>query len=147
MKIGDVARAAGVTTSRIRFYERRGLLPPPDRGANGYRSYSPELVGLLRFMDLAQQLGFTLREVAAVRPGMNGHYVSCDAALDLLATKLSAVTTLIAEAEARRDRIKATMAELASGKEADAVASSPPSATEVPSPQRACRAVSDAKLF
>ena len=126
MKIGDVARAAGVTTSRIRFYERRGLLPPPDRGANGYRTYSPELVGLLRFMNLAQQLGFTLREIAAVRPGTGGHYVACDAALDLLAAKLAAVTMLIAEAEDRRDRIRATMAALAAEKGSDTVAAGGP---------------------
>ena len=39
MRIGEVAKAAGVSTSRIRFYEEEGILPPAPREANGYRSY------------------------------------------------------------------------------------------------------------
>ena len=37
MKIGEIAKAAGVSTSRIRFYERKGIIPPGARGSNGYR--------------------------------------------------------------------------------------------------------------
>ena len=54
MKIGEIAKAAGVTTSRIRFYERRGIIAPAVRGGNGYRDYPKELVGILRFIEQAQ---------------------------------------------------------------------------------------------
>ena len=41
MRIGQLARLIGIDTQTIRFYEQQGLLPPPDRQANGYRH--PEL--------------------------------------------------------------------------------------------------------
>ncbi|MCB1395169.1 MAG: MerR family transcriptional regulator [Rhodobacter sp.] len=112
MKIGDIAKAAGVTTSRIRFYEREGIIPPADRGANGYRDYPAELITLLRFIEQAQGLGFTLREIADVEIGKGEHIVSCTDASAMLAQKHATVTALIAEAEDRKRRIEALMAEL-----------------------------------
>ena len=102
MKIGEIAKAAGVSTSRIRFYEREGIIPPADRGANGYRDYPAELVALLRFIEQAQGLGFTLREIADVEIGTGAHIVSCTDALALLAQKRETVIALIAELEASR---------------------------------------------
>lgn len=40
MRIGQLARSVGVDTQTVRFYEREGLLPPPDRQENGYRVYT-----------------------------------------------------------------------------------------------------------
>ena len=40
MRIGELAQEAGVTPDTIRFYEREGLLSPPERTPNGYRTYS-----------------------------------------------------------------------------------------------------------
>ena len=112
MKIGEIAKAAGVSTSRIRFYEREGIIPPADRGANGYRDYPAELVALLRFIEQAQGLGFTLREIADVEIGTGAHIVSCTDALALLAQKRETVIALIAEAQDRKHRIEALIAEL-----------------------------------
>ncbi len=112
MKIGEIAKAAGVTTSRIRFYERKGIIPPGDRGANGYRDYPADLVALLRFIEQAQGLGFTLREIADVEIGGGDHIISCTDALALLARKRDTVTALIKEATDRKRRIEALMAEL-----------------------------------
>ena len=112
MKIGEIAKAAGVSTSRIRFYEREGIIPPADRGANGYRDYPAELVALLRFIEQAQGLGFTLREIADVEIGTGAHIVSCTDALALLAKKRATVAALIAESQDRKHRIEALIAEL-----------------------------------
>ena len=60
MKIGELAAASGIATSAIRFYEQSGLLPAAQRAGNGYRSYSEEAVERLRFIHVAQALGFTL---------------------------------------------------------------------------------------
>ena len=62
--IGELARSAGVGVETIRFYERRGLLEAPPRGASGYRRFPPAAAARLRFIHQAQQLGFSLREVA-----------------------------------------------------------------------------------
>lgn len=63
MRIGKVSAAAGVNIQTLRYYERRGLLPEPERGSSGYRAYGPDTVKLVRFIKRAQELGFTLREI------------------------------------------------------------------------------------
>mmetsp|Transcript_24591 Transcript_24591/g.29574 ORF Transcript_24591/g.29574 Transcript_24591/m.29574 type:complete len:126 (+) Transcript_24591:61-438(+) len=118
MKIGEIAKAAGVTTSRIRFYEREGIIPPADRGPNGYRDYPDDLVALLRFIEQAQGLGFTLREIADVEIGTGDHIVSCTDALALLAKKRDTVIALIAEAQDRKLRIESLMVQLEASKKA-----------------------------
>src|SRR5471032_3169770 len=65
MKIGELAAATGLAPSAIRFYEQSGLLPAAQRAANGYRSYSVEAVERLRYIQLAQALGFTLDTLRA----------------------------------------------------------------------------------
>jgi MerR family mercuric resistance operon transcriptional regulator len=60
--IGQVAAEAGVNIRTLRFYEREGVLPPPERRPSGYRTYSPETVSLVRFIKRAQALGYTLAE-------------------------------------------------------------------------------------
>ncbi len=122
MKIGDVARAAGVSTSRIRFYEKNGIIPPAERGDNGYRDYPLELVATLGFIEQAQALGFTLREMAAVKVAPNAeHPISCEVALPLLRGKLGAVERLIAEAKDRKRRIEALIAELETKQVSDTI--------------------------
>lgn len=65
MTIGKVARAVGVGVETIRFYERRGLIEQPPRPeGGGYRIYSDETVRRVHFIRRAQELGFSLREIA-----------------------------------------------------------------------------------
>ncbi len=63
MKIGELAGRAGVNVQTIRYYERRGLLPDPDRRPSGYREYEPQVLERLHFIKRAQELGFTLTEI------------------------------------------------------------------------------------
>ena len=64
MKIGEVAKAAGVGIDAVRFYEREGLIPEPARRPSGYRMYSPDVVLSLRFIRRAKELGFSLKEIS-----------------------------------------------------------------------------------
>ena len=64
LRSGRLAAAAGVNLQTLRYYERRGLLPEPERSLGGHRLYRPESVTLLRTIKAAQRLGFTLDEVA-----------------------------------------------------------------------------------
>ena len=63
MKIGEVAAKSDVNIQTIRYYERRGLLPIPPRTGSNYRLYSEEAVRSVRFVQRAQDLGFTLKEI------------------------------------------------------------------------------------
>ena len=60
MRIGELAARAGVHQQTVRYYERRGLLPPPARTDAGHRAYSEDVVRLVHFVKRAQELGFTL---------------------------------------------------------------------------------------
>jgi MerR family copper efflux transcriptional regulator len=64
MKIGELARRTGVAIDTVRYYERQGLLPEPERRPSGYRSYGPDDVTRLHFIRRAKSLGFTLQEIA-----------------------------------------------------------------------------------
>ncbi|WP_431966076.1 MerR family transcriptional regulator [Nocardia sp. bgisy134] len=63
MKIGQVAKDAGVTVDTVRYYERRGVLPAPQREPSGYRHYGPDAADRIRLTKSLQALGFTLDEV------------------------------------------------------------------------------------
>ena len=63
LTIGAVAKRVGVAIDTIRYYEREGLLPEPERRASGYRSYDEGAVRQLRFIRRAKDLGFTLEEI------------------------------------------------------------------------------------
>lgn len=63
MKIGEMARKAGVSVQTVRYYEKRGLLPEPRRRESGYREYTPECLERLHFIRRSQELGFTLAEI------------------------------------------------------------------------------------
>ncbi|WP_196778823.1 heavy metal-responsive transcriptional regulator [Lysobacter silvisoli] len=63
MQIGQLAKRAGVAIDTVRYYERNGILPLPERQASGYRAYDERDVDRLRFLRRAKALGFTLTEI------------------------------------------------------------------------------------
>lgn len=72
LKVGEVARQAGVNLQTIHYYERRGLLPKPPRTGSNYRAYPEDAVSRVRFIKRAQAIGFTLteiKELLALRAG------------------------------------------------------------------------------
>jgi DNA-binding transcriptional MerR regulator len=62
LPIGEVAERVGMSPSRIRYYEARGLLAEPDRVA-GRRRYGEDVLRRLSIIDAAQRVGFTLDEI------------------------------------------------------------------------------------
>ncbi len=66
LTIGRLASAAGVNLETIRYYERVGLMPPPDRTVGGHRSYRPEHRARLAFIRRGRELGFSLDDIRAL---------------------------------------------------------------------------------
>jgi MerR family mercuric resistance operon transcriptional regulator len=91
--IGRLAREAGVGVETIRFYERRGVLRRPARPADGgYRHYDDEAVRILRYVRLAQGLGFTLKDVGQLLGHLgDGPGPFCGAVREIAEAKLAAV--------------------------------------------------------
>lgn len=108
LTIGQLADQGGVKVQTIRYYERRGLLPKPDRTVSGYRRYSNDAVLRLRFIRQAQALGFTLGEVEEllslrIHPG-----TSCSDVRQRASQKIATVTRKIDELQ----RIKSALSSL-----------------------------------
>jgi MerR family transcriptional regulator, mercuric resistance operon regulatory protein len=64
LTIAALAKASKVQLETVRYYERIGLMPKPERAANGYRNYGPEHVKRLSFIRRAREIGFS---IAAIR--------------------------------------------------------------------------------
>lgn len=110
MWIGDLARKTGLSTSRIRFYEGRGLLPAAARGDNGYRDYPASTVGTLTFIERAQALGFSLREIQSATFTIDGG-VASESVVPALERKLRDVEAHIASSLRLRTQLKELIAE------------------------------------
>ena len=98
LRSGQLAKAAGVNVQTLRYYERRGLLPEPQRTLGGHREYGPDAVTVLRVIRGLARLGFTLDEISELievgshrgpRPGLR-----------------EAATAKMAEVEAKIDHLQ-----------------------------------------
>jgi MerR family redox-sensitive transcriptional activator SoxR len=101
LTIGQVAERAGLNTSHIRFYERTGVLPRPER-VSGQRRYREEVLHRLSIIDVAQRAGLTLEEIAPLtgpdnRTADTGRHIRA-----LADEKLPHIDALIARARAVR---------------------------------------------
>ena len=66
LKIGAVAKAAGVGVQTLHYYERLGLLPKAKRSVANYRLYSPDAIRRVQFIKKAQAIGITLEETKRI---------------------------------------------------------------------------------
>lgn len=96
MKIGQVASEAGVSIDTVRFYERRGVLPPTPRTASGYRVFSEAAVTRIKLARRLQELGLTLDEITAALHAQQGGRATCEserwrlhAALDRIEARIA----------------------------------------------------------
>lgn len=73
LTIGHLARAAGVNIETVRYYQRLVLIQEPPKPLEGYRQYPADTVDRIKFIKRAQQLGFSLKEIAELLDLGNGH--------------------------------------------------------------------------
>jgi MerR family copper efflux transcriptional regulator len=106
--IGALAKRAGVGIHTVRYYERRGLLPPKARLASGYRRYGTIEFLRLRFIRRAQALGFTLKEVRELLALWTRRDVK--RVKETAQQKLAAVEQRIADLERVRNGLKSLIA-------------------------------------
>jgi MerR family transcriptional regulator, redox-sensitive transcriptional activator SoxR len=101
LTIGEVARRAGLATSSIRYYERIGLLPEPNR-LSGQRRYDAAVLGKLGFISVAQGAGFKLREIKALIEGVDGPDGMAEQIRTLSSRKLGEVEALLERTRAMK---------------------------------------------
>ena len=101
LTIGQVAERAGLNTSHIRFYERTGVLPQPER-VSGQRRYREEVLHRLSIIDVAQRAGLTLEEIAPLTGPGNRTADTASHIRALADEKLPQIDALIERARAVR---------------------------------------------
>lgn len=106
MRIGELARSAGLAPSALRYYERAGLLPAPERSEAGYRLYGIQAVGRLAFIRRAQALGLSVREIRRLVEGPRAGNEAERATLRRV------VAHKVAEVERRRQELSDLQADL-----------------------------------
>lgn len=110
MKIGALAKQANVNIDTVRYYERQGLLPAPQRLMSGYRQYETGDVARLRFVRRAKALGFTLIEIRDLLT-LSSHREDDMAGMKAAAIeKLADVEDKLTELTRIRDGLKALVA-------------------------------------
>jgi MerR family redox-sensitive transcriptional activator SoxR len=102
LSIGEVATAAHVSASAIRFYERNGLLPEAER-ASGKRRFGPDAVRRLGIIDVAKQAGFSLEEIRTLLNSIDRGAPAHEELQALAVRKLPEVEVLLEQARAMRD--------------------------------------------
>ncbi len=102
MRIGEVAERAGVPAKTIRYYETIGLLPAPDRAANGYRDYADGIIDRLAFVRAAQVCGFTLGEIRGIVAFRNRGETPCAHVRDLIDQRAADIDRRVSELQEMR---------------------------------------------
>jgi MerR family mercuric resistance operon transcriptional regulator len=87
--IGQLARAAGIPTSTVRYYERRGILRPVSRTAHNYRKYDTRSLSRLQFIRAAQDTGFSLDDIESLLALRDGD--ACGDVRQIISDRLTAV--------------------------------------------------------
>src|SRR5688572_17215954 len=116
MRIGQVAANAEVTIDTVRFYERRGVLPPPERRPSGYREYTPATVERIRMARSLQQLGFTLDEIIDALRAHDAGETDEASQMWRLEAVVDRIDAKIAELRRTRRSLTGTIAECRAGR-------------------------------
>ncbi|CAD5110162.1 Cd(II)/Pb(II)-responsive transcriptional regulator [Zestomonas carbonaria] len=105
MKIGELARLTDCAVETIRYYEREGLLPPPARGENNYRSYGEAHVERLIFIRNCRSLDMTHEEIRRLLELREQPRAGCADANALVDEHIAHVRTRIASLQAMEQQL------------------------------------------
>jgi len=106
----ELSRLSGVPRTTLRFYERRGLLPAPKRTEGNYRVYERSAAVRIRFTKRAQELGFSLEEIAGVLAAADGPPPPGDVLVRFGEDKIRTIDEKIADLKRMQAAIRARIA-------------------------------------
>jgi DNA-binding transcriptional MerR regulator len=148
MRSGELARAAGVSVDTLRHYEKKGLLPPPQRAENRYRLYPAAALRRVRLIQRALDMGFTLDDLARVLRQRDAGGAPCGEVRAIAVKRLEELEVRIAALVELREALRALvqdwserLATLPPGQRAgllDALAATPATASAERPLRRSC---------
>lgn len=109
--IGELSRQTTVHVETIRYYERIGFLPVPQRGTNGRRTYNTEDAKRLRFIKRSRDMGFSQDEVRALLRLADGGAKSCGEVQALAETHLRDIRSKISDLKKLENVLAETVAQ------------------------------------
>lgn len=108
-KIGELSARTGVARHTIRFYERKGVLPQPERTSSGYRTYGPAVIERLEFIRRGQALGLRLDDIKEVLEISEGGREPCEHVRELIGERLRETEARLRELEQLRAVLRDTL--------------------------------------
>ncbi|WP_119273650.1 MerR family transcriptional regulator [Taklimakanibacter deserti] len=114
--IGELAALSGVRVETIRYFERIGLLTPPERTTGGHRLFSAADLARLNFVRRAREIGFSQREVRTLLSLSSGELTSCDEVKTLAENHLAVIRGKIRDLQRLDQLLSSTIAQCTGGK-------------------------------
>ena len=113
MRIGEIAAATGVDVETVRFYEKEGLLPPPQRRANGYRAYGASHLERLAFIRHCRSLDMALADIGRLLELLDRPASECGDVNELVDAQLGRVRARLASLKALEKQLESLRASCA----------------------------------
>lgn len=104
--IGDLSEKTGVSTEAIRYYERIGLIPEPQRADNGYRLYIEADVDRLNFIRRARALDIALDEIDEILAFRERNEAPCAHVMKVMERRIEEIENRIRDLQRMSDEIK-----------------------------------------
>jgi len=114
LTIGKAAERAGVKIDTLRYYERQGVIAPPERNGSNYRVYAEDAVLRVRFVKRAQELGFSLSKIKELLELRVSEEATCADVRDQALAKVADLDQKVRSLEAMR-RVLSKLAKECSG--------------------------------
>lgn len=111
LRIGEIARQAGVSPATVRLYERKGLLPAAVRSASGYRGFPADTVARMKLIQCALAIGFTIGELSRILRRRDSGGAPCRDVQLLAREKLAELTRRRKELDRLCRLLKSTLRE------------------------------------
>lgn len=105
LKVGEVSHKLGLNSQTLYFYERIGLIPPPQRTESGYRLFSEQDINRLSFITRAKALGLSLGAIKEILMLRDGQLSTCQVVHDHLVNQVKQLEENIRQMQAFRDEL------------------------------------------
>jgi DNA-binding transcriptional MerR regulator len=105
MKANELAKRTGLAKDTLRYYEKIGLISSPPRGNNGYRDYPESSLEELKFIKMAQSVGFTLNEIKPAISFLANPKPGCPLLTKAIVEQIERIEEKIIELETSRNTL------------------------------------------
>jgi len=104
-QLGEVSHRLGLNPQTLYFYERIGLIPPPQRSEAGYRLFNQSDIERLTFITRAKSLGLSLDEIKDILSLKSGRSLTCQALHERLSKKVQDIEEKIRQLQSLQNEL------------------------------------------